>query len=145
MNNLYRQIYVILKSSFYVFGLASLSNLITTPVYAQQATARGSVTLIKPSGSFTSLSGEITVPNAMNFDSQQGFSLTVTPVISNRGSNSEQIESLSLTVNSLNKVITTNVNPIIDGTLPTINNTPNLGDTTTLIPEANVTSSVGLE
>jgi hypothetical protein len=145
VNTLFSQINVFLKSSFYVVGLVSLSNLMPTPVYAQQATARGSVTLIKPSGSFTSLSGEITVPNAMNFDSQQGFSLTVTPEISNRGSNSEQIDSLSLTVNSLNKMITTNINPVIDGTLPTINNTPNLGDTTTLIPEANLNNSLGLE
>ncbi len=145
MNTLFCQINVFLKSSFYVVGLVSLSNLLTIPVYGQQATARGSVTLIRPSGSFTSLSGEITVPNGMNFDSQQGFSLTVTPAISNPGSNSEQIDSLSLTVNSLNKMITTNMNPVIDGTLPTINNTPNLGDTTTLIPEADINSSVGLE
>ena len=93
MNNLFSQISVIIKSSFYIFGLVSVSNLMTTPVYAQQATARGSVTLIRPSGSFSSLSGEITVPNAMNFDSQQGFSLTVTPVITNPGTNSEQINS----------------------------------------------------
>ena len=134
-----------MNTFFYLFGLISLSNVLLSPVNAQQATARGSATLLNSSGNFSSVNAEIVLPKGTYFNSQEGFSLTVTPVITNAGSNSEQIDSLTLSVNELKVMTTSNVNPVIDTTLENINNTPNPGDTTTLIRGENLNNSLGLE
>ncbi|MEM6403197.1 MAG: hypothetical protein AAF757_23700 [Cyanobacteria bacterium P01_D01_bin.116] len=134
-----------MNTFFYLFGLISLSNVLISPVNAQQATARGSATLLNSSGNFSSVNAEIVLPKGTYFNSQEGFSLKVTPVITNAGSNSEQIDSLTLSVNALKVMTTSNVNPVIDATSEIINSTPNLVDTTTLIRGENLNNSLGLE
>ncbi|WP_414545684.1 hypothetical protein [Nostoc sp. CCY0012] len=145
MKNLFCQLSVKFPLSFCLLGLASLNNFLVTPANAQQATARGSATVTRPSGSFTSVNGEIILPNGMFFDTEGGFSLKVSPTITNAGSNSEQINSLSLTVNTPKGMSLSNVNPVLEATAEAIRNAPTLSDTVSLIRSIDINSLGALD
>lgn len=66
---------VIIKGSICLLGLVGVGNLFAAPANAEQAAARGAVTLVRASGASVSVSGELTVPQNAYFDGP----LTVTP------------------------------------------------------------------
>ncbi|MEH2111800.1 hypothetical protein [Nostoc sp.] len=69
------KISAILKGSICLLGLVSVGNILAAPASANQAAARGAVTLVRASGASISVSGELTLPNNAFFPGP----LTVTP------------------------------------------------------------------
>ncbi len=83
----------IIKGSVCVLGLVGVSNFFAAPAKADQAAARGAVTIVRPSGSSISVSGEIVAPSGMQFPGP----LTVTPTYEGTlGGNDEAITDLSV-------------------------------------------------
>ncbi len=62
------------------------------PAKADQASARGAVTIVRPSGSSFSVSGEVTLPASLYYNG----ALTVTPTSTNPGTNQE-VATLNVT------------------------------------------------
>jgi hypothetical protein len=93
MNNLTRKLSVMIKGSVCLLGLVSVGNLLVTPANASQASARGAVTVVRPSGSSISVSGELDLPDGLYFPGP----LTITPSGSGTvGGNDESITSLKV-------------------------------------------------
>ncbi|MEH1923582.1 hypothetical protein [Nostoc sp.] len=69
------KISAILKGSICLLGLVSVGNILAAPASANQAAARGAVTLVRASGASISVSGELTLPNNAFFPGP----LTITP------------------------------------------------------------------
>ncbi|WP_017651128.1 hypothetical protein [Fortiea contorta] len=86
------KISTIVKGGFCVLGLVSVGNLFAAPANADQASARGAVTIVRPSGSSFSVSGELTAPSGTQFT---GPALTVTPTATGAGTNAE-VATLSI-------------------------------------------------
>jgi len=86
------KISAIVKGGICVLGLVGVGNILAAPANAGDAAARGAVTIVRPSGSSISVSGEITAPTGTQFPGP----LTVTPVTSDSGLNIESVTSLSV-------------------------------------------------
>ncbi len=65
----------IIKGSVCVLGLVGVGNFFAAPANADQAAARGAVTVVRPSGSSISVSGELVAPSGTQFDGP----LVITP------------------------------------------------------------------
>ncbi|MBN3961243.1 MAG: hypothetical protein HWQ39_20950 [Nostoc sp. NMS8] len=70
------KISAIVKGSICLLGLVSVGNILAAPASANQAAARGAVTLVRASGASISVSGELTLPNNAYFPGP----LTITPL-----------------------------------------------------------------
>ncbi|RCJ15685.1 hypothetical protein A6S26_34255 [Nostoc sp. ATCC 43529] len=57
----------IIKGSVCVLGLVGVSNFFAAPAKADQAAARGAVTIVRPSGSSISVSGEVVAAPGTDF------------------------------------------------------------------------------
>ncbi|MDZ8237285.1 MAG: hypothetical protein RMZ69_08960 [Nostoc sp. ChiQUE01a] len=57
----------IIKGSVCVLGLIGVSNFFAAPAKAEQAAARGAVTIVRPSGSSISVSGEVVAAPGTDF------------------------------------------------------------------------------
>ncbi|MFN6470583.1 MAG: hypothetical protein RMY36_013040 [Nostoc sp. SerVER01] len=57
----------IIKGSVCVLGLVGVSNFFAAPAKADQAAARGAVTVVRPSGSSISVSGEVVAAPGTDF------------------------------------------------------------------------------
>lgn len=97
----------IIKGSVCVLGLVGVSNFFAAPAKADQAAARGAVTIVRPSGSSLSVSGEVVAAPGTDFqavtvaiDTPAGEGtnqetvggITVTPVVATTTADSSTIE-----------------------------------------------------
>ncbi|ODH01172.1 hypothetical protein A4S05_30100 [Nostoc sp. KVJ20] len=88
------KISAIVKGSICVLGLVGVGNLFAAPANAGDAAARGAVTIVRPSGSSISVSGEITAPTGTQFPGP--LTITPTPGTGVVGGNDEDIASLEI-------------------------------------------------
>ncbi|MFN6482833.1 MULTISPECIES: hypothetical protein [unclassified Nostoc] len=63
------KISAIVKGSICLLGLVSVGNILAAPASAGQASARGAVTIVRPSGSSISVSGEVVAAPGSDFNS----------------------------------------------------------------------------
>lgn len=144
MYSLFYQLPVTIKRSIFLLGFISLGNLITAPVHAQEAVARGAVSIVSPSGAYQSVSGELFLPVSNNvLNPGTSTTLTVTPTFTNIGTINERITSLSLTVGTATEVITNNNNSLLNQNVQTVNNLTSIPNTASLIETANNSNGLG--
>ncbi|MBG1243310.1 hypothetical protein [Nostoc sp. NZL] len=140
----FRKLPLTIKRSLYLLGFISVGNLIAAPVHAQQAVARGAVSIVSPSGAYQSVSGELSLPVSNNFlNPGTNTTLTITPTFTNIGATNERITSLSLTVGTASEIITNNNNSLLNPTLQTVNNPASIPDAASLIQAINSTNALG--
>jgi len=108
----------------------SVGNFLAAPVDAQQATARGAVSIIRPSGAFLSVSGEVTLPSGSYFDGGVKITPTYGGII---GGNDETITSLTITPGVVKTTTVSSPNSFIDTTANLLNNGASIEDMTAII------------
>ncbi|MDZ8083942.1 MAG: hypothetical protein RMX35_33380 [Nostoc sp. DcaGUA01] len=144
MYSVFSQLSVTCKKSIYLLGFISLANFIAAPVYAQEAVARGAVSIVSPSGAYQSVSGELFLPVSNNvLNPGTSTTLTITPTFTNIGTINERITSLSLTVGTATEVITNNNNSLLNQNIETVNNLTSIPNTESLIETTNGTNGSG--
>ncbi|MBW4676800.1 MAG: hypothetical protein KME52_23150 [Desmonostoc geniculatum HA4340-LM1] len=144
MYSVFRQLPVTIKKTICLLGFISVGNFIAMPVHAQQAVARGAISIVSPSGAYQSVSGELSLPVSNNFlNPGTNTTLTITPTLANIGATNQRITSLSLTVGTANEIITNNNNSFLNPTLQTVNNQTSIPDTASLIQTINSTNGLG--
>ncbi|MFN6498451.1 MAG: hypothetical protein RMX65_015805 [Nostoc sp. DedQUE01] len=144
MYSVFCQLSVTCKKSVYLLGFISLANFIAAPVYAQEAVARGAVSIVSPSGAYQSVSGELFLPVSNNvLNPGTSTTLTITPTFTNIGTINERITSLSLTVGTATEVITNNNNSLLNQNIETVNNLTSIPNTESLIETTNGTNGSG--
>ncbi|WP_099084583.1 hypothetical protein [Nostoc linckia] len=144
MYSMFCQLPVTIKKSFYLLAFISLGNLIAAPVNAQQAVARGAVSIVSPTGAYQSVSGELFLPVSNNvLNPGTSTTLTVTPTFTNIGTINERITSLSLTVGTATETITNNNNSLLNQNVETVNNLTSITDAASLIETINDTNGLG--
>ncbi|MDZ8070137.1 MAG: hypothetical protein RMY64_31790 [Nostoc sp. DedQUE08] len=130
MNSLSQKLPISLRGSICLLGLISVGNFLAAPANAQQATASGAVTLIRPSGTFLSVSGEVTLPSGSYFNG----GVTISPTYGGiAGGNEETITSLTISPGLVQTTTLSNPNPFIDTTANLLKNTTSVEDLTTVI------------
>ncbi|MDZ8139360.1 MAG: hypothetical protein RM049_29425 [Nostoc sp. DedQUE04] len=130
MNSLSQKLPISLRGSICLLGLISVGNFLAAPANAQQATASGAVTLIRPSGTFLSVSGEVTLPSGSYFNG----GVTISPTYGGiAGGNEETITSLTISPGLVQTTILSNPNSSIDTTANLLKNTTSVEDLTTVI------------
>ena len=130
MNSLSNKLSIILRGSIYLLGLVSVGNFLAAPVNAQQATAIGAITLIRPSGSFLSVTGEVFLPSGSYYDG----GLTIAPTYGRiAGGNDETITGLTITPGVVKTTTLSNPNTFIDTAANLLNNSTSVEDATTII------------
>ncbi|MFN6482763.1 MULTISPECIES: hypothetical protein [unclassified Nostoc] len=140
MNTLSKKLSTILRGSICLFSLVSVGNFLAAPANAQQATARGAVSLIRPSGAFLSVSGEVILPSGSYFDG----GLTITPKYGGViGGNDETITSLTITPGVVKTTTVSNPNSFIDTTANFLNNGASIEDMTTIIRAGTANNGLG--
>jgi hypothetical protein len=133
-----------IKRTICLLGFISVGNFIAVPVYAQEAVARGAISIVSPSGAYQSVSGELSLPVSNNFlNPGTNTTLTITPTLTNIGATNQRITSLSLTVGTASEIITNNNNSFLNQTLETVNNQTLIPDTASLIQTINSTNGLG--
>ncbi|MBD2528435.1 hypothetical protein H6G97_02225 [Nostoc flagelliforme FACHB-838] len=99
----------IIKSSVCLLGLVGVSNFFAAPAKADQAAARGAVTVVRPSGSSVSVSGELVAPSGTQFAGP----LTITPTSSGvAGGNDEGVATLVVDAGALEASTSTSAGTI---------------------------------
>ncbi|MEH2094823.1 hypothetical protein [Nostoc sp.] len=87
------KISAIVKGGICLLGLVGVGNILAAPASADQASARGAVTIVRPSGSSISVSGELVAAPGTDF--------TALDVVVNggagEGTNQETVTGLTLT------------------------------------------------
>ncbi|MGV0105865.1 hypothetical protein [Nostoc sp. DSM 114167] len=130
MNSLSQKLSISLRRSICLLGLISVGNFLAAPANAQQATAGGAVTLIRPSGTFLSVSGEVTLPSGSYFNG----GVTISPTYGGiAGGNDETITSLTISPGLVQTTTLSNPNSFIDTTANLLKNTTSVEDLTTVI------------
>ena len=127
MNNFSGKVSAIIKGSVCLLGLVSVGNFFAAPANAGgQATARGAVTVVRPSGLSESVSGEVLLPTGMYFDAKAGANnnaaLVVTPGYATasattgggQGSDTESVSSLTLNAGTPTMAQGTGANPFLN-------------------------------
>ncbi|MEH1850196.1 MAG: hypothetical protein V7L11_00580 [Nostoc sp.] len=134
------KISAILKGSICLLGLVGVANILAAPASAGQgqASARGAVTIVRPSGSSISVSGEVVAApgtdfNAVDVEIQGG---------AGQGTNQETVAGLTVTPSST-AAATTNSTTIQGAIAALITGYTNLEDVTALVRAAG--ASGGLE
>jgi hypothetical protein len=130
MNNLSNKLSIILRGSIYLLSLVSLGNFLAPPANAQQATARGAASLIRPSGTFLSVSGEVILPSGSYFDGGVIFTPTYGGII---GGNDETITSLTITPGVVKTTTISNPNSFIDTAANLLENGASIEDIIAII------------
>ncbi|WP_448267846.1 hypothetical protein [Nostoc sp. DSM 114159] len=130
MNTLSKKLSVIIRGSICLLGLVSGEYFLVAPANAQQATARGAVTIIRPSGTFLSVTGEVTLPSGSYYEG----GLTISPTYGGiAGGNNETITSLTISPGVAQTTIISNPNPFIDTAANLLNNSNSVEDLTSII------------
>lgn len=144
MYSMFYELSVTIKKSICLLGFISLGNFIAAPVHAQQAVARGAVSIVSPSGAYQSVSGELFLPVSNNvLNPGTNTTLTITPTFTNIGANNERITSLSLTVGTATEIIANNNNLLLNQNVETVNNLTSIPDAGSLIETINDTNGLG--
>jgi hypothetical protein len=144
MYSVFCQLPVMFKRSIYLLGFISFTNFIAAPASAQEAVARGAVSIVSPSGAYQSVSGELFLPVSNNvLNPGISTTLTITPTFTNIGAIDERITSLSLTVGTATEVISNNNNSLLNQNLETVNNLTSISNTASLIETINDTNALG--
>ncbi len=129
MNSLSNKLSIILQQSIFLLSLIS-GNFLAAPANAQQATAIGAVTLIRPSGTFLSISGEVILPSGSYFDGGLQITFMYGGVA---GTNEETITSLTITPGIVQTTTLSNPNSFTNTTANLLNDSTSVEDATTLI------------
>ncbi|MHC5859393.1 hypothetical protein [Nostoc sp.] len=140
MNSFSNKLSTILRGSICLFGLVSVGNFLAAPVDAQQATARGAVSIIRPSGAFLSVSGEVTLPSGSYFDGGVKITPTYGGII---GGNDETITSLTITPGVVKTTTVSSPNSFIDTTANLLNNGTSIEDMTAIIRAGTGNNALG--
>jgi hypothetical protein len=140
MNDLSNKLSVIIQGSICLFSLVSVGNFLAAPVNAQQATARGAVSLIRPSGTFLSVSGEVVLPSGSYFEGGLKIAPTYGGII---GGNDETITSLTITPGVVKTTTVSNPNQFIDTAANLLNNHTSIEDITTIIRASTGNNGLG--
>ncbi|MFN6538365.1 MAG: hypothetical protein RM021_018720 [Nostoc sp. EkiNYC01] len=144
MYSVFHQLPVTIKKTICLLGFISVGNFIAMPVYAQQAVARGAISIVSPSGAYQSVSGELSLPVSNNFlNPGTNTTLTITPTLANIGATNQRITSLSLTVGTATEIITSNNNSFLNQNVQTVNNLTSISDTASLIKTIDGTNGLG--
>ncbi|MBE8967242.1 hypothetical protein IQ277_13570 [Nostocales cyanobacterium LEGE 12452] len=144
MYSVFRQLPGTIKRTICLLGFISVGNFIAVPVYAQEAVARGAISIVSPSGAYQSVSGELSLPVSNNFlNPGTNTTLTIMPTLTNIGATNQTITSLSLIVGTASEIITNNNNSFLNQTLETLNNQTLIPDTASLIQTINSTNGLG--
>ncbi|MEH2080540.1 MAG: hypothetical protein V7K89_11195 [Nostoc sp.] len=140
MNSLSNKLSIIIRGSICILSLASGGYFLAAPANAQQATAVGAVTLIRPSGTFLSVTGEVTLPSGSYYEG----GLTISPTYGGiAGGNDETITSLTITPGIAQTTILSNPNPFIDTAANLLNNSTSVEDLTSIIQAGNGNNGLG--
>ncbi|ACC83522.1 hypothetical protein Npun_F5190 [Nostoc punctiforme PCC 73102] len=87
------KISAIVKGSICLLGLVGVGNILAAPASADQAAARGAVTIVRPSGSSISVSGEVVAAPGTDF--------TAVAVVvdggASQGTNAETVTGITVT------------------------------------------------
>jgi len=103
------KISTLIKGSICVLGLVGAGSLFAAPANAGQASASGSAVVTRMDGSVVSVSGELTLPTGMHYDTN----LTVAPTYSGASTtNDETIDSLLITPTIAAGTGTATFNPV---------------------------------
>ncbi|WP_193197822.1 hypothetical protein [Nostoc sp. MG11] len=140
MNKLFSQLSITIKGSACLLSLVGVSNFWVAPANAEQAVARGAVTIVRPSGAYQSLSGELFLPEGMYFNSGSNPTLIVTPIFTNLGTSNESIKSLSISAGTPASTATIDTNPFVSvtgQTVEAVKNVNELEDAAALIQAGN--------
>ncbi|MEH1969302.1 hypothetical protein [Nostoc sp.] len=140
MNNLSNKLSIILRGSICIFGLVNAGNFLAAPANAEQATARGAVSLIRPSGTFLSVSGELILPSGSYFDG----GITIAPIYGGiAGGNQETITSLTITPGVVKTTTLSSPNIFIDTAANLLKNSASIEDMTTIIQAGTNNNGLG--
>ncbi|MFW9262482.1 hypothetical protein [Nostoc sp. CALU 546] len=140
MNNLSNKLSIILRGSICLLGLVSAGSFLAAPANAQQATARAAVSLIRPSGTFLGVSGELILPSGSSLDN----GITITPTYGGTaGGNNETITSLTITPGLVQTNTPSSPNSLIDPITSSLNNSVSIEDITTIIRAGTGVNSSG--
>ncbi|WP_414562018.1 MULTISPECIES: hypothetical protein [unclassified Anabaena] len=117
MNTLSNQLSITFQFSIYLLGLVSLGNVLVTPVNAQQATVRGAASLVRTSGTFINVSGELALPAGAYSQSVQ-----IAPIYGGTpGGLDETITGLTITPGGMEFTASSSTNPFVDATANLLN------------------------
>jgi hypothetical protein len=140
MNSLSNKLSIVLRGSICLLGLVSVGNFLAAPANAQQATARGAVTLIRPSGTFLSVTGELILPSGSDYNAGIKIAPTYGGIA---GSNEETITSLTITPGVVKTTTLSSPNSLIDAVTTSLNNSVSIEDTITIIRAGSGINSLG--
>lgn len=103
MNTFSWQKSVMMKGSICLLGLVGSASFLAAPASAEPAAARGAVTIVRPSGSSLSVSGEMTLPTGMYFGPSGtnatlsiGLGASASLGVLGAGTNAEAVTQLTL-------------------------------------------------
>lgn len=130
MNSLSNKLSIIFQRSICLLGLIGVGNLLALPVNAQQATARAAVTLIRPSGTFLSVSAELILPSGFNYNGGIQIAPTYGGIA---GGNEETITGLTIFPGIVQATTLASPNPFIDTAANLLNNNASIEDMTSII------------
>ncbi|MGD1910086.1 MAG: hypothetical protein ACFB2X_04255 [Rivularia sp. (in: cyanobacteria)] len=119
------KISTLIKGSICVLGLVGTGNFFAAPANAGQASASGSAVVTRTDGSVVSVSGELTLPTGMFFDT--GLTVAPTIVASGVTTTNETIESLAITPTTA-AAATTASNPVAASVAAAIDAAVTAGD-----------------
>jgi hypothetical protein len=140
MNSLSNKLSIIFQHSICLLGLMSVGNFLAPSANAQQATALGAVSLIRPSGTFLSVSGEVILPAGSYYEG----GVTITPNYGGiAGGNEETITSLTITPGIVKTTTISNPNSFINTAAILLNNSPSIENTTAIIRAGGVNNGLG--
>ncbi|MBN3883889.1 MAG: hypothetical protein V7K64_26495 [Nostoc sp.] len=140
MNSLSNKLSIILRGSICLFGFVSAGNFLAAPANAQQATARGAVSIIRPSGTFLSVSGELILPSGSYFDGGVKIAPTYGGIA---GGNQETITSLTITPGVVKTTTLSSPNPFINTAVNLLNNSTSIEDMTAIIRAGTGSNGLG--
>ncbi|MCC5645047.1 hypothetical protein LC607_19315 [Nostoc sp. CHAB 5824] len=134
------KISAIVKGSICLLGLVSVGNFVVEPA-AGQAAARGAATVVRPSGSSQSVSGELIAPTGGSFSGD----LTITPTITGAGTNQETISSLVVSPATFTDATaaTGSGNPFLDAAATALTNATAVEDQAAIIRAGAGTNGFG--
>ncbi|MDZ8184566.1 MAG: hypothetical protein RMX96_06925 [Nostoc sp. ChiSLP02] len=130
MNSLSNKLSIIIHQSICLLSLVNVTNFLAAPANAQQATVIGAVTLIRPSGTFLSVSGEVTLPSGSYFEGGVKIIPTYGGVA---GQNEETITSLTISPGIVKSTTLSSQNSFLNTAANLLNNTSSLQDVTSII------------
>lgn len=128
------KISTLVKGSICVLGLVGAGSLFAAPANAGQASASGSAVVTRMDGSVVSVSGELTLPTGMHYDTD----VTVTPTYAASAvtATNETVASLTITPTSVAGTDTATANPVATAVAGAITGATGISDQSSLIRAA---------